>query len=212
MNRQRLPNTNTEYHFYHDNAIPTVSIPIADIEVIPTPPRTRNVGETPPSTNRKIVVEKPPIFPQTSSRPPSSSTTAPSSSIITNPTQWKNTSSSTLNNSGIRSTTPTSKDVNTPKLNAPLIPFGSTSSKKKSQRTKSQSRGDGMASSSSTINNWTQQNPVNPTPSWTKTYGSLPDAEIIYGGSLTSLQPSKSNSKFFEYESILHHYFFFLYS
>jgi hypothetical protein len=194
MNRQRLPNTNTEYYFRHDNSTPTVSMPLADIEVIPTPQRKRKVGDTPPLTNTKILAEKPPIFPQTSSRPPS---TIQSPSINTNPTQWKNTSSSTLNNPGTHSTTSLSRDIDAPKLNAPTISFGSVSSKKKPKRTKSQSRNDGMTSSSSTINKLAQQNPTKPNESWAKTYGSLPDAEIIHGTSLTSLKPSKSSSKLF---------------
>jgi len=194
MNRQRLPNTNIEHQYYHDNSASPVPIPFADIEVIPTPQRKRKVGDTPPLTNTKILAEKPPIFPQTSSRPPP--TTQPSN-ITTNPTQWKNTSSSTLNNAGTHSTTSPSMDVDTPKLQAPLISFGGASKKKKPKRTKSQSRVDGVTSSSSTISNLAQQNPIKPNQSWTKTYGSLPDAEIIHGGRLTPIQPLKPSSKLF---------------
>ncbi len=194
MNRQRLPNTNIEHQYYHDNSASPVPIPFADIEVIPTPQRKRKVGDTPPLTNTKILAEKPPIFPQTSSRPPS---TIQPSNNTTNPTQRNYTSSSTLNNAGIRSKTSPSRDVDTPKLHAPLISFGRTSKKKKPKRTKSQSRADGVTSSSSTISTLVQQNPTKTNQSWVKTYGSLPDAEIIHGGSLTSLKPSKSSSKLF---------------
>lgn len=192
MNRQRLPNTNIEHHYYQDNLTPTGSIPIADIEVIPTPQRKRKVGDTPPSNNNRILVEKPPIIPQTSSRP--SSTIQP-----TNATQWKSTASSTLNTSGAHSTTSLSMDPDAPKLNAPSISFGTSSKKKKSKRATSQNRLDGMTSSTSTINNLVHQNPTKPDRSWPKTYGSLPDAEVYYSGTLTPSKQSKSKRRFSTY-------------
>jgi hypothetical protein len=185
MNRQRSPNTNIERHYYHDNLTPTGSIPIADIEVIPTPSYKRKVEDVSSSTHSRVLTEKPPIYP-------------PTSTITTNSTQSKNTSSSTLNKIGVRST---ATDVDAPKLNAPTISFGSTSNKKKAKRSKSQSRTDAKTSSSSTIDKLAQQTPTKPDQSWRKTYGSLPDAEIIYGGSsISSLKPSKPNSKLFLYQ------------
>ena len=195
MNRQYVTNTNTDhYRPYHDNTTPKLSIPLADIEVIPTPQRKRKVGDTPPLSTIKILAEKPPIIPQTSSR---SSSTIQSSTNITNPTQWKNTSSSTLNNTGSYRITSPPMDVDAPKLNTPSVSFGSSSNKKKSKRTKSQTRADGMTTSSSTISALAQQIPTRPDRSWAKTYGSLPDAEIMHAGSLTSLGSSKSTSNLF---------------
>jgi hypothetical protein len=184
MNRQRIPNTN-EYYFHQDRSTPTASIPMPDVEIISTPQRKRKVGDTPPITHTQILTEKPPISPQTSSRPPS-----------TNPTQWKNTSSSTLNNTRTHSPSP-SRDVDIPKLHTPTIPFGSVSSKKKAKRTKSQTRADGMNNSSSTINNMVHQNPLKPYDSGSSIYRSLPDAEIIHGSSLSARKPSRSSGKFF---------------
>jgi len=190
MNRQRLTNTNIEHHYYHDTSTASASIPLPDIEVIPTPQRKRKVGDTPPLTNTKVLAEKPPI-PQTSSRPPSA--TQPSN-ITSIPTQPKYTSASALSNTGTHSTT---MEVDAPKLNAPLISFGGASKKKKPKRSKSQSGADTTVSSSSTINNLAQKKPTKPDQSWIKTYGSLPDAEIIQGGNLTPVRSSRSKGKFF---------------
>ncbi|CAF3144603.1 unnamed protein product [Rotaria sp. Silwood2] len=199
MNRQRLPNTNIEYHYQNDSSMPLISIPFTDIEVIPTPQRKRKVGDTPPINVSQIVVEKPPIFPQTSSRP--------QSNISTNPTQWKNTSLSTLNHSEMRTTTSSPRDHETPKLNAPLISFGGTPNKKKTKRTKSQSRADGMSGSSSTINNLVKVNPVQPYRSWESAYGSLPDAEVISDDNFTSYKPSKTSiNKYPGLSAILRHH------
>jgi hypothetical protein len=178
MNRQRSP----DYNYRQNYSTSPVSIPLADVEFIPTPQSKRKVDDNSSLSKTRIIAEKPPIFPQTSS----------------NPNQWKSTSSSTLNNAERKSAKSPSMRTDSPKLNTPSIPFGSTSSKKKSKQPKSKSRTDGMTTSSSTINNLIQQNPIQPNRSWTtNTYGSLPDAEIIYGGSLTSLKPSKPISTFF---------------
>ncbi len=189
MNRQRSPDynyhqnysTSPDYNYPQNYSTSPVSIPLADIEFIPTPQSKRKVDDTSSLTKTRIIAEKPPIVPQTSS----------------NPTQWKSTSSSTLNNPGRKSSKSPSMRTDSPKLNTPSIPFGSTSSKKKSKQPKSKTRTDGMTSSTSTINNLMRQNPIEPNRSWTNTYGSLPDAEIIYGGSVTSLKPSKPISTLF---------------
>ncbi|CAF1129970.1 unnamed protein product [Rotaria sp. Silwood1] len=187
MNRQRLPNINIEYRYQNDNSMPAVTIPYADVEVISTPQRKRKVGDAPSLNTTQMVVDKPPIFPQTSSRPPSNTNT--------NPVQWRNTSSSssTLNTSETRAASASSRDRDVPKLNAPLINFGGTSNKKKPKRTKSQSRADRTSDSSSTIANLVKLNPVQPYRPWSSTYGSLPDAEIISDDNYTSYRPSKTS-------------------
>jgi len=177
MNRQRSP----DYNYRQNYSTSPVSIPLADIEFIPTPQSKRKVDDNSSLSKTRIIAEKPPIFPQNSS----------------NPTQWKSTSSSTLNNAERKSAKSPSMRTDSPKLNTPSIPFGSTSSKKKSKQPKSKSRTDGMTTSSSTINNLMRQNPIEPNRSWKNTYGSLPDAEIIYGGSLASLKPTKPISTLF---------------
>ena len=113
-------------------------------------------------------------------------------------THWKTTSSSTLSNTGTNRAASPSVEVDVPKLHTPTVPFGSTSSKKKPKKSKSKSRADGKTSSSTTINNLIQQNPLRPGRPWTNTYGSLPDAEFIYDSALktTTSKPSKQTSKF----------------
>ncbi|CAF1182449.1 unnamed protein product [Rotaria sordida] len=191
MNRQRLPNTNIEYRYQNDSSMPSVTIPLTDIEVIPTPQRKRKVGDIPPYNNTQVVVEKPPMFPQTSSRSPPRGYP---SNISTNPTQWIGTSSSALNNTEIHSPRSQSRDRDVPKLNAPLVTFGGTPSKKKPKRTKSQSRADGMSGSTTTISNLVKLNPVQPSRPWASTYGSLPDAEIISDDRFTGYKPSKPST------------------
>lgn len=185
MNRQLYANTNIEQSYYHDNPRATGSIPIPDVEMMPTPQQKRRAPDIPPPGDTRIITEKPPMF------------AGPPSTAVTNPTPWKSTSSSTLNNPDARSTRSSTKDVSTPKLNAPIVSLGAGSNKKKSKGTKSQTRTDGMSSSTSTINQIVHQNPNRPNEAWRTTYGSLPDAEIIYGGSSTSLKPSKKKGTFF---------------
>ncbi|CAF3505735.1 unnamed protein product [Adineta steineri] len=177
MNRQRL----SEYNFQREKSTSPISIPLADIEVIPTPQQKRKVDNISPYNNTQILVDKPPIYSQNSPYP--------ISYVTSNPTQWKSTSSSTLNNTGVYSSS-TQMDVDAPKLHTPSVPFGSVSSKKKSKASKSKTRTDGMTSSSTTINNLIQQNPIQPHRSWSNTYGSLPDAELVYDHSLKPLKPS----------------------
>jgi hypothetical protein len=195
MNRQPIINTNNEYYFHHDRSTPTVSIPMPDVELLSTPQRKRKVGDTQPLTSTQILADKPPISPQTSSSRPSS--VVHRSNTTTNPTHWKSTSSSTLNHTGRHSSPSSSMEVDVPKLHTPSIPFGSISSKKKAKRTKSQTRADEKANSSSTINKIVQQNPLQPYEFNRNTYNSLPDAEIIYGSNLTSFKPSRTNGKLF---------------
>ena len=188
MNRQRFTNTGIEHSYYHDNSTTaTGSIPIADVEVISTPQQKRRAPDMATTNGSRIVTEKPPMA------------SRPGSTTGTNPAPWNSTSSSTLNNPDARSTRSSTMDVSTPRLNAPTVSFGGGSNKKKDKRTKSQTRLDGMSSSSSTISKLAEQNPARPNETWKSTYGSLPDAEIIYGGSSTSLKPSKSKGLFFLY-------------
>ncbi|CAF2084845.1 unnamed protein product [Rotaria magnacalcarata] len=192
MNRQRLPNSNSEYRYQNDSVMPSIKIPLADVEVMNTPQRKRKVGDTPPLMNTQRLADKPPVFPQTSSRPPS---TIQPSNLTSNPTQWNSMSSSTYNNNmDTRAARPTSKDNDVPKLNAPSISLSSAPNKKKTKRTKSQSRADEINASSSTISNLVRINPVQPNRAWSSTYGSLPDAEIIPDNGFNSFKPSKSTS------------------
>ncbi|CAF3508156.1 unnamed protein product [Rotaria socialis] len=175
MNRQRLPNSNSEYRYQNDSVLPSIKIPLADVEVMHTPQRKRKVGDTPPLMSTPRLAEKPPVFPQTSSRPPS-------------------TYNNNNNNMDTRAARSTSKDNDAPKLNAPSISLGSTPNKKKTKRTKSQSRADEINGSSSTISNLVRINPVQPNRAWSSTYGSLPDAEIIPDNGFNSFKPSKNTS------------------
>jgi hypothetical protein len=190
MNRQRLPNTSTEYSYYHDNVTSSGSIPIADVEVIPTPVYQFRAPNLTPSSTRRIVTEKPPISPPSSSRQPS---TMQPSNIGMNPTQSKSTSSSTLSNTGVRTTTTAEVDV--PKLVAPTISFGSISSKKKAKRNKSQAGTDTKSNSSLSVSGLTPSTPTRSGQPWRKTYGSLPEVEVIHTGNITPSKPSKYNSK-----------------
>lgn len=186
MNRQRFTNTGIEHSYYHDNSTTaTGSIPFADVEVMSTPQQKRRAPDMQATNGSRIVTEKPPIA------------SRPASTIVTNPAPWNTTSSSTFNNPDARSTRSSTTDMSTPKLNAPTVSFGGGSNKKKDKRTKSQTRLDGMSTSSSTINKLAQHDPARPNEAWKSTYGSLPDAEIIYGGSSTSLKTSKNKGLFF---------------
>lgn len=191
MNRQRLTNPyGNDYYFPHDNSISTVPNPLADVEVISTPQRTRNTADMPLSNATNILIEKPPMSPKSStSRPPS---TQPIN-IVNARTQSKTGSSSSLNKS-------LTIENQSPKLNAPTISLGSTSNKRKAKRTKSQTRADEVTSSTSTIHKLSKQDPIRPDRSWQSTYGSLPDAEIMSNVSLPISQPVKSKVK--EYPGI----------
>ena len=188
MNRQRLPNANIERHYYNDSSLPQASTPYPDVDFIHTSQSKRGIGDTPSLANSQILTEKPPIFPATISHPTHSSNTN------TNPAQWKSTSP-TLNSPRMHSSVSPSMESDVPKLSAPTIPSGSTSSKKKTKKTRSQFPADGIASSSSAISSLVQQNPILPHATREYPYGSLPDAEIIHGGSLNSLKPTKTSSR-----------------
>ncbi|CAF0819671.1 unnamed protein product [Adineta ricciae] len=158
MSRQRQ----IDYHYQHERSTSPVSIPLPDIETMPTPSQKRKVDP--------ISIEKP-------STP-------------------KTTSSSILSNTGINRAASPSREVGVSKLRTPTVPFGSTSSKKKPKKSKSKSRADGKTSSSTTINNLIQQNPLGPSRSWTSAYGSLPDVELVSDNALkTTTKPSKQTNK-----------------
>ncbi len=91
--------------------------------------------------------------------------------VTINSDQWKNTSHSSLNNIELHSTG-SSMDVDVPKLNAPLIPLGSRSSKKEVQQT----HHDDI----SAVNNLVQTN--------RSTYSSLPETNTNHNESFTSLK------------------------
>ena len=194
MNRQRLANTNAEYHYYHDNVTSSGSIPAPDVQVYPGPVYQSRTPNLTPSSTRRIVTEKPPISPPSSTRQP---TTIQPSNIGVNPAQSKSTSSSTLSNTGARST---SAEVDVPKLTAPTIPFGSISSKKKAKRTKSQAGPDTKSNSSLSVSGLGPQTSTRSEQSWRKTYGSLPEVEVMQTDNIGRSKPSKSTGKFSYYQ------------
>jgi hypothetical protein len=171
LNHQHLPDTNTEHSYYHDS-------PTSEIEI----QRQQYTGDdTSGLTTTQILVEHTPLLPPTVPRP---------IHATTNANQWKNTSHSSLNNTELRSTT--SMDIDIPRLNTPLIPLSSRSSKQESQSTNSQFRHNDTYPSSSTVNNLIQSNQPH-----TNTYSSLPDTStIIHSESFNSSKPTKSNRKF----------------
>jgi hypothetical protein len=77
-----------------------------------------------------------------------------------------------------------------PWQNTSYISLNNPSGDNQARRTDSQSHINGTYSSSSTVSNVVQ-----PTRSWPSTYGSLPDAEIMHNGSVSSLIPTKTNSE-----------------
>lgn len=180
MNYRIGSETDPSSPYYNERqAMSTTSLPISDVEVMPM--AMRRVDGTTSYSTSEYVTTKPPTFPQStaSSRP---SSTVP---MTSNTLQRKTTSSSTLNNVEMRSTTSLAKEPDAPKLNAPTLSLGSTSSKKKQKAKKTKSGGNEMVTSTSTIANLVEQNPLNKKQSWANTYGSLPDAEAMYGGSTT---------------------------
>jgi hypothetical protein len=77
-------------------------------------------------------------------------------------------------------------DVDVPKLNAPLIPLSSTSSKQEPKQTHFQFDNDDTYNSSSAVNNLVQSN--------RNTYSSLPpESNTIHNENFTSLKSTKSN-------------------
>ena len=170
-NRSRSPSLNDQYSSemrteqtfrYH-----TPSPPTSDIEIIPIPKQTSTVIQS--------LVENTPVVSTTVTQP-------------TNTNQLNYTSNSSLNNTERCSRTSSSMDVDVPKLNAPLIPLASNSSKKDSKRTKSPSHHDDTYNSTSTISQL-----VRPNRSNTNTYSSLPETNTI---SNENIKPIKSNCKF----------------
>ncbi|CAF0787520.1 unnamed protein product [Adineta steineri] len=174
-NHQRLPYTNFEYsNHHHDTSIPTRTI--SDINIIPTPPQHRKIDSALHS-----LAENTPILPQTSSTLPSSLT------FTTNPNQWKGTSSSSLNNSEIRSTIPPPIDVDIPKLHTPLVPLGVNTTKREPKQTNLPFHYNDPYNSTSTINKLNQP--------YIGTYTSVPDTESIHNGNSISSKPTQYNSK-----------------
>ena len=167
-----LPDTSIERSYYEN------SPPATDIELVPYPQyRQHTVGETSLGAAAEILLENNPLR---------SSMVIQPTHVTVNSEQWKNTSHSSLNNTELRSTT-SSMDVDTPKLNAPLIPLGRISSKKEVKQTNSQSPRDDTYNSSSAVNNRVQ--------SARSTYSSLPETYTIQNESFSSLKPTKSNCK-----------------
>ncbi|CAF4445973.1 unnamed protein product [Rotaria socialis] len=221
MNR-RVPDRNIEYSYYQN----TSSSPISDTEIFLTPKQRRKLNDTPSLTATQMLTENTPIRPVTSKFSPSkqhrkideipSLTTvqilaektpiiAPSIMQSHNSTaystQWKSNSSSSLNNSDTRSPTSSSIDVDIPKLNTPYVSLGQTSYREKSKQPNSQSHLDDTYNSLSNISHTVQ-----PNRSYSSTYGSLPDAEIMNNTSLTSSKPTISNIDKYPGLSAIVHY------
>lgn len=196
--RPYTQNPTIEYYYPTENPMPSITMPLADVEVIHTPQPKRKVADTPPITNTPRVVERPPTFTEPSSGP--FSTSYPSN-INSYPTQPRGLPPSSYQPAEMRSTTSLYRDSDVPKLNTPVVNFGSTSSKKKPKRTKSQSRADEVHASTPVLSSLVTTNPVKPSRLTTSTYGSLPDAEIISSNELNSFKAPKPNRK---YHFVLH--------
>jgi len=113
-----------------------------------------------------------------------------SMNISTNSNQWTNPSYSSINTSEVSSRTPPLKDVDAPKLHAPLMSLSSnTSNKSKSKRISFEPRYDDTYNSTSTINDFIPSN-----QSYTKTYGSLTDTQN------GSIKPILTNCKLLLFE------------
>lgn len=110
--------------------------------------------------------------------------------VSTNIDQRRSLSSSALNNTDQSSGTVAFRDNDAPKLTIPQTGFGSTSSKK-SRIGKSKSRNNEMSGSTTMISRLVEQNPLNVTRSWTSTYGSLPDAELLDNQPVVTRKPPK---------------------
>jgi hypothetical protein len=164
LNRHRLPDTNFRYSYRQD---------ISPNEVIPTPQQQRKLIDNPSLTTTQILAQKSPLIP---------------SRVSSN--QWMGTSTSSLNNTDLRPTLSASTDTDVPKLNAPLIPFGSTSSRKNTNRPDFQSNINEKYNSSSNVHG-----SIQPDQSYRYTYGSLPDAEILHNDNFNPLKPIRSNGK-----------------
>jgi hypothetical protein len=166
LNRQRFSDINNEYSYRHD---------IPSNEIIVTPRQQHFLVDNPSLTTSQILAQKSPLLPSSSTHP-----------SVT----WKATSSSSLNNSELRPKISFATDTDVPKLNTPLIPYGSTSSRTEIKRPDFQSRFNDKYNSSSSVHNSFQ-----PDQSYRVTYGSLPDAEILPNDNFNSLKPILSNSK-----------------
>ena len=179
------------YHYGYDRS-PHPSMTLTDIEVLSTPQPTRRQNDY-TMTNDPMVTTKPPSLPQAPYRPSSGIQSPP---MTANSNQWRSTS--TLNNADTRSRS-SSKDPSSPKLNAPRSPFGSPSTKKKTKASKSKSPSKGATNSSTTVSGLIGENPLTPNQQWGSTYGSLPDAEVMYGSTKSTGKPSKKASKSFSF-------------
>ena len=161
-----LPDTSIEHSYYNEHS-PTTT----DIELVPYPQhRQHTAGETSLGAVAGILLENNPLR--------SSTVIQPAHVTV------HDTSHSSLNNTELRSTS-SSMDVDVPKLNAPLIPLGRTSSKKAVKQTNSQSHQDDLYNSSSAANNRVQ--------SARSTHSSSAETNTIHNESFTSLKPTKSN-------------------
>jgi hypothetical protein len=103
------------------------------------------VGDTPLLNSTQILVEQSPLLSRKVTQP---------TSISTNSNQWNNTSYSTTNNPEMRSRTPPLKDVDVPKLHAPLVSISSISNKNKSKRISFEPHYDDTYNSTSTVNDY----------------------------------------------------------
>lgn len=212
LNHSRLPDTHIEYSYHNDT---TISPTISETEIFHTPKQRHKVDDMSSLTAAQILAGKTPLRPQSSSFSPSqqhqyqrdespSLTTAQilaenipilsppitySPKSATHSHQWMNTSTSSLNNTTMRSPT-SSVDADAPKLNTPVVSLGHLSSTDTSKRPPSRARFDESYNSLSNLSNIVQ-----PSYSYTSTTGSVPGPENTHSTSFNSLKPTISNSK-----------------
>ena len=192
MNKMRSPNYGTDYYFYNERSDAALTIPLSDIEVLPTPERQRRAEALVPISNSEYLATKPPIIPVSDTQ---ISGVTQSSTFKTDIVQKKSSSSANLS-ADARSITSSIKDAETPKLNTPSLSFGSRLNKKQDKKKKSKSRSNATSTSISTISQLVEQNPLVDRRSSATIYGSLPDAEILHTGNPYLGKPPKKPSKF----------------
>ena len=171
MTYARPTQPEADYYFYNERQSRPTAAPMSDVEVLSTPQR-RRVNEDYSTTQNY------------SSRPPLATST--------NSLQYRSSSSSTLNNAEMRSSTILAKDPESTKLKPPSSPFGSTSNKKKEKKPKTKTT---TTTPSTTVSQLLEQNPLDVNRSRTNIYGSLPDAEVIYDGTANSIRQTRYSGK-----------------
>ncbi|CAF1194372.1 unnamed protein product [Adineta ricciae] len=115
---------NIEYSRRYDTSVPsTANRTITNLEIIPGPPQQRQVNST-----IQNLTNSTPTLPQIAVYPSSGTFT-------TDPNQWRLTSTTSFDNNERYSASPTSVEIDAPKLHAPAITLGSKTSKTDSNET-----------------------------------------------------------------------------